>query len=149
MHPAIQAELFVSDANRNLLTRATEFINQFKSAYNVVLVSGSRSAADELVYLCCDSVVRGVHRFTLRQLAGEMARPSLAARGWIAAERLPLEAIIRQLVHNEETRKGLNYFGEVSSTPHFATALYQTLNELRWEGVTPDQLIGKWTCPHF
>jgi hypothetical protein len=99
MQPAIQAELFVSDANRNLLTHAAEFIRRFKSTNNVVLVSGSRSAADELVYLCCDSVVRGVHRFTLRQLAGEIARPSLATRGWITAERLPLEAIIRRLIH--------------------------------------------------
>src|SRR5260370_1239183 len=124
MQPAIQAELFVSDANRNLLPYATEFIHRFKSNDNVVLVSGSRSAADELVYSCCDSVVRGVHRFTLRQLACEIARPSLAARGWITAERLPLEAIIRQLIHDEETRKGLTYFGEVSSTPHFAAAVY-------------------------
>jgi hypothetical protein len=114
-----------------------------KSNDNVVLVSGPRSAADELVYSCCDSVVRGVHRFTLRQLAGEIARPSLTARGWITAERLPFEAIIRQLIHDEETHKGLNYFGEVSSDPHFAAAVYQTSNELRWEGITPDQLIGR------
>ena len=140
---SIQAELLVSDSNRNLLPYAAEFIQRFKSTNRVVVVSGSGSAADELLYSCCDSVVRGVYRFTLRQLACELARPSLAARGGITAERLPLEAVIRHIIHDEETSKQLTYFGQVASTPHFSAAVYRTLNELRWEGIKPDELTGK------
>ena len=36
---AIQAELSVSDTNRNLLPYATEFIHRFKSSSNLVVVS--------------------------------------------------------------------------------------------------------------
>ena len=140
---AIKTELLVSDTNRNLLPYAAEFIQRFMSRHKVVVVSGSGSAADELLYSCCESVIRGVHRFTLRQLACEIARPSLAGRGVITAERLPLEAIIRHLIHEGETSKQLTYFGQVSSTPHFSAAAYRTLNELRWEGIKPEQLTGK------
>jgi hypothetical protein len=89
---AIQTELLVSDTNRILLSYGTGFIQRFMSSNKVVVVSRSGSAADELLYSCCKTVVRGVHRFSLRQLACEIARPSLAARGVVSAERLPLES---------------------------------------------------------
>jgi len=76
---AIQTELLVSDTNRILLSYGTGFIQRFMSSNKVVVVSRSGSAADELLYSCCKTVVRGVHRFSLRQLACEIARPSLAA----------------------------------------------------------------------
>jgi ATP-dependent helicase/nuclease subunit B len=139
---AKKTELLVSDTNRDLLPYGRDFIRTFMAGNKVVIVSGSGPAADELVYSCCSSVIRGIHRFSLRHLAGEIARPSLAASGVVSAERLPLEAIIRHLLHECEVVKQLTYFGDVATTPHFPAAVYRTLDELRWEGIGPDQLAG-------
>jgi hypothetical protein len=138
----IETAVLVSDTNRDLLPYGADFIRRFMSGNKVVVISGSGPAADELVYSCCGSVVRGLHRFSLSHLAAEIARPSLAARGVVSAERLPLEAIIRHVIHDDDIAKQLTYFGDVASTPHFPAAVYRTLDELRWEGIGPDQLAG-------
>jgi CRISPR/Cas system-associated exonuclease Cas4 (RecB family) len=104
------------------------------------MIADARWANNDVVYESTEGVRWGTHRFTLRELAREIARVSLAKQGIVIADRLPLEATLAQLVH--EARPSLTYFREVAGTPHFCAALYNTLNELRCEGIAPPDLAA-------
>jgi ATP-dependent helicase/nuclease subunit B len=130
--------LLVARASHHLLSHGREFIRRHHG--RLLIVSGSAWGNNDVLYNSVDTVRLGAYRFTLKQLARETARSSLAKRGIAIAERITLEAILAQLI--DEARPSLTYFRSVADTPHFCTALYNTLNELRCEAVTPPDLAA-------
>ncbi|HUS04710.1 MAG TPA: PD-(D/E)XK nuclease family protein [Bryobacteraceae bacterium] len=126
-------------ANRCASTfpEAIEFLRQQRE---VLVLCGSRAAADDLVRAACQTTLCGVHRITPAQLAATLAKPALAARGWAPLTPLAPEALAARVTHLLLTKKRLSYFGPVAGMPGFAGALASTLTELRLHGVTPKQL---------
>ena len=83
----------------------------------VLLLAGSRGAADDLARRCAQFGVLGLHRMTLNQLAAALATPGLVAEGKAPASRLSVEAIAARIVHLLRKEGRIPYFAPVSATP--------------------------------
>jgi CRISPR/Cas system-associated exonuclease Cas4 (RecB family) len=123
-------------ANARLLAAAREFGS---SQGEVVIVGATRAAADELAF---DTAAAGFHRFTLLQLAADLARPAMANLDLAPLSGLGIEALAARVAYAAREHGELAYFGEVARLPGFARALARTLGELRLTGVSPDALAG-------
>ncbi len=107
------------------------------------IVGGCRAAADELVRRLSDQRggIAGFSRYSLMQLASELAGPRLARRGWLPLTRLSEGAILRRVIHKAIQRNALSYFLPVAGMPGFSRALSATLSRLQMDRVEESRLI--------
>lgn len=124
-----------SRAYAPLLRRAGEAMREWSRAGEVVVLAGTRAAADEFVQAEAGAGVLGVHRFTLAQFAGVVAGEAIAARGLSMLSPLGSEALAARAVHQLLEAGELGYFSPVAKFPGFARVLARTLFELRAQGV--------------
>ncbi|MCB9653731.1 MAG: PD-(D/E)XK nuclease family protein [Deltaproteobacteria bacterium] len=110
---------------------------------SVLVIGPTRRAADDFAR----SILRpdeggriGVIRLTLRQLARELATRALARAKKSAAGTLAAEALAARSAHLVQIEGRLQIFAAAAKTPGFASALADTLSELRAEGIEPSQL---------
>lgn len=96
-----------------------------------LLLAPTRGAADEFVWSRKTGVL-GVHRFTLAQLASQIASAVL-----IPVTPLAQEALIARAVNELRRKKKLGYFAPVADTPGFVRAAAATINELRLNKTPP------------
>lgn len=82
----------------------------------------------------------GAHVLTLTQLAGTLAAPEMADAGLTPLTRLGAEAVAARVAHAALKKNGLSYFTPVADMPGFARAVARTLTEVRFEGLTPNDL---------
>ncbi|MGH9658808.1 MAG: hypothetical protein ACRD96_09705, partial [Bryobacteraceae bacterium] len=129
--------LVESSAAETRLAAAREFLLAQES--EVVVLAPTRPAADDFVRAAAAGGrgLFGVYRMTPGMLAAEMATPALAERGLAPVGRLGLEALAARGVHDCPS---LAYFQPVAEMRGFARALASTLDELRLEGVRPEDL---------
>ncbi len=119
------------------IAEARSFVEARLGSGDVLIVSASRSAADDLAR----SVARGrgatvgLHRFSLTQLAARLAAPALTQDRRAPATYLGSEAVAARATFDARRDGALTYFGPVASTPGFPRALARTLQELRLAGV--------------
>ena len=110
----------------------------------VLLVGPSRGASDDLLRrVAADGGATGafgVHRLTVRQLAGELATRSLALDRLQPIQGLALEALAARAVDACLDREQLVYFEPVAELPGMARATLRTLLDLRSAGLGPDTL---------
>ncbi|HET9215882.1 MAG TPA: PD-(D/E)XK nuclease family protein [Terriglobia bacterium] len=114
------------------LDSAAAFVEQH-SGEEILLISHTRTAADEFVRSICKKTggVFGVHRFTLPQLAFDLATEPLAEAGKTFIAGVALEAMAARAIHACRTAGTLNWFDTVATTPGFFRALASTIAELR------------------
>lgn len=110
----------------------------------LLVVAGNARAADETVRaLTVQSGARfGTHRFTLARLAAVLAREPLAALGRAPVSTLSLTALAARATHLLRARHALGYLEGVAPRPGFATALVQSLGEVRLNGIAAATLHG-------
>jgi len=115
------------------LAQARAFLDTRLGRSDIVIVSASRGAADDLVRSIAASrpATLGLHRFSFTQLAARLAAPVLAARGMAPATYLGSEAVAARAAFDARREGELQYFGPVSDLPGFPRALARTLQELR------------------
>jgi ATP-dependent helicase/nuclease subunit B len=125
----VAARLAVSASNRLRLDWAGEHLNSIPRQSEVLVLASSRTAADDFIRssLSNGRGRLGVHRFTLDQLARELA----AGAQLNHASGVAREALAIRSAWQLGLERGLTYFKPVADTPGFARALVRTLTELR------------------
>jgi ATP-dependent helicase/nuclease subunit B len=125
------------------LLSASAFVREH-AGKEIVLISFTRTAADEFVRDICKetSGVFGVHRFTLPQLAFDLATEPLAESGKSFIAGVALEAMAARAIHACRTEGTLNWFDSVPTTPGFFRALASTIAELRLNDINIEALGG-------
>jgi ATP-dependent helicase/nuclease subunit B len=131
-----------SSATQLRLDEACAFVRDRASGGDVVIVGGSRGAADDLARSIAigSGATIGLHRFSLTELAFVLAAPRLAGAGRSVSTGLGSEAVAARAAFDAQQEHALSYFEPVARMPGFARALSRTLQELRLAGVTPPDL---------
>ncbi len=122
-----------SSATELRLREAREFVRDRVTRREVLIVAGSRGAADDLARSIAvhASATVGLHRFSLTQLAARLSAPVLAGDGKTPATALGAEAVAARAAFDAHEAGALRYFEPVSRMPGFPRALARTLQELR------------------
>ncbi len=133
-----------SPAAADRLAAAQRFLAGCGPAAECLAVGESRGAVDDLAreVAAGAGAVFGLHRFSLRQLAAQLAGPALARRGWAPATGLNIEAIAARAAFEEREDGTLAYLGEVARLRSFARTLAATLQDLRCSAVDPVPVAG-------
>ena len=97
----------------------------------MLVIAGSRYAADDLVRSACDSALLGVDRYTFRDLVYALSTESMNASGLAPLRRIAREAIAAAVAR----RVKLRYLRDVVRFPGFPGALARTLRDLRLDRV--------------
>ena len=134
---------FAAHSNDALLRRGIEFI---RGRSPVLVLAETREAADDLVRVYCSTTrgaLGGVYRHTIRDLALTLSAAPMLERGLVPVHRLAREAIAFEIT--ARSRAKLTYLAPVAGFPGFARALARTLEDLRLNSVTIDEIgaIGR------
>jgi CRISPR/Cas system-associated exonuclease Cas4 (RecB family) len=124
------------------LHEARAFAQAHAAHGDVWIVGASRGAADDLartIALASGATI-GVHRYSLTQLALQMAGPILSVQGLAPVTYLGSEAVAARTTFDAHREGALRYFAPVARTPGFPRALARTLQELRLAQVSSDRL---------
>src|SRR5262249_7225379 len=130
-------------AARDRLEACEEFLETVAWP-EVLIVSGTRLAADELARRYCLKAggSPGIHRFSLGTLAIELASPGRPASGQSIWEGVAVDALAARAVQECRTNAALRWFEPVATAPGFFRALAATLAELRQNNVGVELLSG-------
>jgi hypothetical protein len=124
------------DRYRQLSDRAAEFVSEFAASGPVLVLAPERAAADEVARLACTRALLGVQRLGFRELA-----PELAAAEMNRLELVPVGRVVREaLAARVTSRTELTYLKPVAAFPGFPRALTDTFEELRLNGIRPEEL---------
>jgi ATP-dependent helicase/nuclease subunit B len=131
--------IFESPAARDRLAAAADFFNRFSPATERLLVGASREAVDRFAHGLASprKATFGLQRFTLTQLAAQLATADFARRGVAHSTALAAEAVAARSAFEALEGGELGYFQPVARMPGFAPALASTMAELRLAGVGP------------
>src|SRR5207249_10580641 len=113
--------------------RACEEFLQTLSGEEVLVVSATRMAADELARAHClkSGGSFGIHRFSLAALAVEIASERLAASGKSVLAGVAIDALAARAVQDCRAETALQWFEPVATAPGFFRAFAATLVQLR------------------
>src|SRR5450759_2039685 len=129
---------FAAHSNDALLKRGTEFL---RGRSPLLVLAGTREAADDLVRSCCSQAIgalTGVYRHTLRDLVLTISTAPMVERGFSPVHRIAREAIAAEIT--ARSRAKLSYLAPVVGFPGFARALARTLEDIRLNRITTDEL---------
>jgi ATP-dependent helicase/nuclease subunit B len=124
------------------IAAAAEFIRSFAAATELLLVSSSREAVDDLVRRLAHTsgATFGLHRFSLTQFAARLAIGRLAAAGVTPSSAVGAEALAVRAAYEAAIRNELPYFAPVTKFPGFARATAATIGDLRAAGIAAEKL---------
>lgn len=127
------SRLIISHDSASRLSSAAEWLNDYPTDAEILIVSPTREAGDEFVRnAALKSGARfGLARFTLNHLAASLAATELARAGIVPASGLALTAVAARSIHLLHTAGDLSYFEPVAEKPGFPVAVARTLEELR------------------
>jgi CRISPR/Cas system-associated exonuclease Cas4 (RecB family) len=119
-----------------MMKRGAAFLREHAGAREVLVLAPARAAADDLVRSACDEAAFGIHRFTLRDFVIAAGTEALNQRGLVPVRRIAREALAALVT----ARARLKYFAPVAQYPGFPRALASTLETVRLNGITAEQL---------
>ena len=108
----------------------------------VLVISSTRTAADEFARQISAPGSLGLHCLSLTQVASEMALLKSAELGLAPLSRLGEEAVAARITHRLYTARELEYFRPVAQFAGFAAALASTISDLRLAGVDATRIAG-------
>ena len=134
--------VFESGCAAERLDVGTKFLSGIPATAEVIVVGGSRGAADDFVRDLSKKrpATFGIHPFSLTQLAMKFAIPEMECQRLAPVTSLGTEALAARATFEVMQRGELKHFAPVASRLGFATALASALRELRASGVKPDML---------
>jgi hypothetical protein len=135
-------KVLISPAASDRLSAAALFLSGFPHVAEILIIGGTRAAADDFVrqYARLQGATVGIHRFSLVQLAARISALRLAANGQVPCSALGIEAAVVRAVHDAHSNGSLQYFSSVALLPGFAKAVRATTSELRAAGIAADDL---------
>ena len=121
------------------LQAARQFILDAPPASEILIISASRGAADDLAREIAQArgATFGLYRFSLTQLAARLAAPRLAHEKLSPTTALGVQAVAARALFDAHHDQRLQYFAPVATMPGFPKALARTLEELALNGVRP------------
>ena len=127
------SRLIISHDSAARISVAVEWLNNYPTDAEILIVSSTREAGDEFVRNAAikSSARFGLARFTLNHLAASLAATELARAGIVPASGLALTAVAARSIHLLHTAGELSYFEPVAEKPGFPVAVARTLEELR------------------
>src|SRR5262245_33291313 len=136
MRESSSHRLLTALAARDRLNASEEFLETV-SGQEVLIVSASRMAADELARRFCLKTggSLGLHRFSLGALAIEVASPRLSLSGKSVLDGIAVDALAARAVQECRSQSHLKWFVPVATAPGFFRALASTLTELRLNNI--------------
>jgi hypothetical protein len=128
--------LVVSARAEPRLREAAAWLARIPVGEEVVVVAATRDAASEHIRALAKArgSAFGLHRFTLGQLAAELAKLALIERDLASVGALAIEALCARLI--DQLRGQLPRLSAVADQPGLPRALARTLDELRMVGAT-------------
>src|ERR671923_59086 len=126
-------EAFGSSSSVERLAATGAFLERVSNATEVLIVGGTRDAADDLARRVTASrgATFGLHRASLTQLAVRLAAAEIARLGVAPATVLGAEAIAARVSFEAVRERALAYFEPVARFPGFSRTLAATPRELR------------------
>ncbi|HVA79748.1 MAG TPA: PD-(D/E)XK nuclease family protein [Candidatus Binataceae bacterium] len=124
------------------IAAARNWLSALEPGAEAIVIAPVRAGADDLVRALAAErgALAGIHRLTFNRLAGLLAADRMAALGLAPASELAARALAARAVFHLRTDTGLQHFAPVLDQPGFATALARTLEELRLNGISADDL---------
>ena len=140
--PAPAPTILYSESAAVRLDAARRFTASIPPAGECAVVGDSRGAADDFArgIMQQEGARCGLRRFSLRQLAAQLAAADLARRGRVPAVGLNVEAVAARAAFEERSAGTLGKLDPVSRVPSFARTLAATLEELRHAGADLSRL---------
>jgi ATP-dependent helicase/nuclease subunit B len=134
--------LIAAPAAARRVDAAQAWIAALDPAAEALVLGATWEAADEVVrrVVVAGGARFGLARFTLDGLARRLAERRLAATGRAPVAGLSFTAVVARAVHLARKAGALGYYEPVAHTPGFAVAAGRTLEELRMNDVSPEQL---------
>ena len=131
------ARLLTSASSAVRLEHAEAFLRACAPDQDLLVVSSSRSAADDLARRVAASMPAsfGWQRLSVLQLAARLGLPSLSAERRLPGSPLGAEAVAARAIFEAVASGQLGYFAPISHTPGFPRAVARTVAELRLAGV--------------
>ncbi len=127
---------FTEHSNYALLERGREFL---RGRAPVLVVGGTREAVDDLARTgVLDGASAGLYRHTLRDLVLALSSVPMLRRGLAPVRRIAREAMSAEIT--ARLRGKLTYLAPVSAFPGFARALARTLEAVRLDDISVDEL---------
>jgi CRISPR/Cas system-associated exonuclease Cas4 (RecB family) len=136
----VTVKIFQSSGASARLEAGRRFIEGFPPATEILIIGGTREAADELArdVSLKRGATFGLHRYSLTQLAARLASADLAATGNAPATVLGMEVIAARVLFDARADAELDYVAPVAGLPGFARALAATTGDLRLAAVPVD-----------
>lgn len=116
--------------------RAVAFLREFAAGGPVLVLAQERAAAEEAARAACEKALLAVGQLGFRELARRLAAPETNRLALVPVGRIVREALAARVTACAE----LTYLKPVAGFPGFPRALTDTFEELRLNGVTPEQL---------
>jgi ATP-dependent helicase/nuclease subunit B len=134
--------LLVSHDAASRLDAAAAWLAALPADAEVLVLAPTWHAADEIVRLVVAKAGTrfGILRFTPDRLAAQLAAAELARAGRAPCGPLSLVAVAARAAHQLRGEGALPYFEQVGNRPGFPHAVARTLEELRMNGVRPQEL---------
>src|SRR5512133_1047388 len=124
------------DRYLQLRDRAVEFVREFSGTGPVLVLATEREAAEEVARIACTDALIGVRRLGFRELVLDLASEGMNRQGLAPVGRVVREALAARVTAST----ALSYLKPVAGFPGFPRALTDTFEELRLNGVAPEQL---------
>lgn len=142
---AVQKRFVKSPRAAVRIAAARRFLEGLGAGVPFLVVGPSRHAADRLVHEVAEGRGResglfGVFRYGLFTLAGRLAAPKLAARGFRPLTGSARLAAVIGVIHRARKAERLGRFREAAEGPGLAVRLARTFGELRLAGVPADRV---------
>lgn len=112
------------------------FVREFAPSGPVLVLAPQREAAEEVARIACDRALLGVMRLGFRDLPAAIASGEMNRRGLVPVGRVVREALAARVAASAD----LTYLRPVAGFPGFSRALTDTFEELRLNGVQPEDL---------
>jgi RecB family exonuclease len=131
------------DRYAELRARGAEFVAEWAQWGAVLVLAPMREAADEIAYEACGAALVGVARAALRPLVLELSEAELNRQALTPVGRVVREALAARVTAQAARRGELHYLAPVAGFPGFPRALAETFEELRLNGVVPEQVRAR------
>jgi ATP-dependent helicase/nuclease subunit B len=120
--------------------QAAEFVKDWARTGPVLVLAPVRMAAEEVVRVACTNSLIGVQGRAFRGFVVDLAEEEVYRLQLTPVGRVVREALAARVTRALLRSGRLTYFAPVAGFPGFPRALTATLEELRLDGITPEQL---------
>lgn len=126
------------------LGAARQFLECLGASAEALLIGVTRDAVDDFVRELAmhRGAVFGLHRFSLRQLAGRVAAARLAQRGMAPSTLLGVEAVAVRATFEALDQNALGYLKPIAQLRSFGRTLASTIEDLRLGNVEVERLAA-------